>query len=191
MSDHILSLNKTFESGRTYICNAPRIDVKNEDATNISRHEFPPVKTAFYLENLSDITLDFNGATLCMHGDIQPFTLVDCKNVTIKNVVVENERSHYTEGTVVSSLPGQYRIRMNEKYPFDVRDKNLIVFGDGWRNDEIEKHPLMFMQFFDGKTRKGTGYTPLVNIGKTTPPYDKKHFYVHHLTAHKKSDIIV
>lgn len=192
MPDRFSSVRTNFESGHTYVCDVPRLDATNADSVPVDRQEFPPVKTAFYLEGLADVTLDFNGATLCIRGDIQPFTLVDCQNVTIKNVVVENERSHYTEGTVVSSLPGRYRIRMNDKYPFSVEDGNLIVYGDGWRNNDIEHHPMMFMQFFDGKTRKGTGYTPLVNIGKTVPEYDKKHFFVHHLTAHKKgTDLVV
>ena len=187
-----ITVNTVFESGKTYLCEEKRIDFRIENSTLVDRYEFPAVRTAYLIENLCDVTLDFGGATLCMRGDIQPFTLIDCKNVTIKNVVVENERSHYTEGTVVSWRPGQYRIRMNEKYPFDVADGNLIVYGDGWRNDNIEKHPFMFMQFFDVKTRKGTGYTPLVNIGKTIPDYDKKHFFARHLTASKKgSDLIL
>ena len=181
-----------FENDTVYTCYVDRIDVTNEDATFINTVEFPPAKAAFYLEGLHNVTLDFGGATFCMHGDIQPFTLIDCKNVTIKNVVVENERSHYTEGEIVSSFPGRYRIRTNDKYPFSVKDGNLIVYGDGWRNEHIDKHPMMFMQFFEKGTREGTGYTPLVNIGKTVADYDKKHFFVHHLTAREKhGDLVV
>lgn len=187
-----LTLRTAFESGKTYLFSAERLDVRNEDAVDVDCVEFPRVKTAFFLKGLSDVTLDFNGAALCMHGDIQPFTLIDCKNVTVKNVITENQRSHYTEGTIVSSFPGRYRIRMNEKYTFSVKDENLIVYGDGWKNENIDKHPMMFMQFFDGKTRKGTGYTPLVNVGKTVAEYDKKHFTVHHLTAREKNgDLVV
>ncbi len=187
MTAQPLKAGTSFISDTTYLCATDRIDITVDDTVNVHTGEFPDVKTAFLLQGLKNVTLDFNGATFCMHGDIQPFTLIDCQNVVIKNVVVENERSHFTEGEIVSSRRGQYRIRMNNKYPFEVSDKNLIVYGDGWRNDRIEKHPMMFMQFFN-KDRTGTGYTPLVNIGKTTALYDKEHFFVHHMTAHKKGD---
>ena len=192
MQQKDLTAKTVFESDNVYVCKTDRIDVYSDDVTYVESHDFPSVKTAFYLKGLTNVTIDFNGATFCMHGNIQPFTFVDCKNVTVKNVVVENQRSHYTEGEIVSSFPGRYRIRLSDKYTFSVKDNNLIVYGDGWRNDEIERHPMMFMQFFEKDTRKGTGYTPLVNIGKTVPAYDKKHFFVHHLTAHEKNgDLVV
>ena len=187
-----MDLTKTtlFASNETYICPSDRIDFFPEDAQAVESADFPSVQTAFLLRGLSDVTLDFGGGTLCMHGDIQPFTLIDCRNVTIKNVIVEHQRSHYTEGEIVGWAPGRYRIRMNEKYPFDVRDRNLIVYGDGWRNDHIDQHPMMFMQYFEKDSRKGLGAT-LVSIGGTRPPHDKEHFRVRHLTAHKAGGDLV
>ena len=189
----MIELNKatTFLSDNTYVCKSDCLDYFNADAKATGGIEFPLIKTAILLQNLENVVLDFNGATLRIHGEIQPFTLIDCKNVTIKNVVVENERSHYTEGVIMPSLPFRYRIRLNEKFPFNVADNNLIVYGDGWKNENIYKHPMMFMQFFKKDTRQATGYMPLINVGKTAPEYDKKHFYVHHVKAFKKGQDLI
>lgn len=59
--------------------------------------------TAFYLHGLRNVTLDFKGAKITLHGKIQPFILDGCKNVTIKNVVVEYERAMYTELNIVEN----------------------------------------------------------------------------------------
>ncbi len=181
----------TLSDGNTYVYREKQLDYFVEDALPVGGDAFPKALAAILLKDLTDVTLDFCGAKLTVHGKIIPIVLIGCKNVTIKNVILEQSRSHYTEGEIRSFFPGRYRIHLNEKFPFDVQDKNLLVYGDGWKNEHIDRHPLMFMQFFEKDTRKGTGYTPLVNIGKTIPLYDKKHFFVHHLTAAKKNGDLI
>ena len=77
---------------RVSICNTVRLTEKIYRATYPSKKDW--LDTAIYLKGLSNVTLDFGGATLCLCDDsIQPFVLDECDNVTIKNVVVEYERS--------------------------------------------------------------------------------------------------
>ena len=55
------------------------------------------VKTAVLLENKRNVTLDFNGATLMLHGKQQPFVMERCDGVTIRNVTIVHDRASFTD----------------------------------------------------------------------------------------------
>ena len=42
--------------------------------------------TAFYLYGLNNVTLDFGGAVITLHGRIQPFIIDKCSNITISSL---------------------------------------------------------------------------------------------------------
>ena len=72
--------------------------------------------TAIYLKDLSNVTLDFNGGTLLLRDDtIQPFVLDGCHNVTIKNVVIEYERSMINEMDIVEIKDGEIWCKQTER----------------------------------------------------------------------------
>jgi hypothetical protein len=71
--------------------------------------------TAIYLKDVSNVTLDFGGATLYLRDDtIQPFVLDGCENVTIKNVVIEYERSLMDEIEIVEIKDGEIWCKQTE-----------------------------------------------------------------------------
>ncbi len=115
-----------------------------------------PIPTAFLLEGRKNVTLDFNGAILTLHGRIQPFIFKNCENLTLKNVVIRYARSPFTEGTVVSAGQSCIRLKIPEAYPYRTEDGELIPFCDEWENRTLDSAP-MFLQFFNGTTRSGTG----------------------------------
>jgi len=121
-------------------------------------------KTAFYLENKQNATLDFGGATLLLHGYIQPFTLVNCRKVTIKNVTVKYARSIVNEMTVLSRTEHSFTCKMGDNYPWRIEDGNFVSVGDGWEITDFHTAPG-FMQSFDSHTREGKGIY-LVAFGK-------------------------
>ena len=51
------------------------------------------VKTAVLLKDRKNVTLDFNGATLMLHGKMQPFVINCCQGVTIRNVTIVHDRA--------------------------------------------------------------------------------------------------
>lgn len=71
-------------------------------------------KVAFFLQNKENVTLDFNGATLFLHGKIQPFILDDCKKITIKNVKVEYSRPPFSEGEIVEVGDDYFKAKFND-----------------------------------------------------------------------------
>ena len=157
-----------FEDGVTYVADRERYDLYPEDGVqyvNAMRKGHPVLNTAFLLKGKRNVTLDFKGATLMLHGEFQPFVLEDCENVTIRNVVVEYVRPNFTEATVEEVGEGFIRIRLNPHHPCRVEDGKLIPFCDQWQNHNLDRKS-MFMQSFDGVSGEGLGM-PLCMIGKT------------------------
>ena len=99
-------ISTTFESNTDYRFDGEMLRVSLADAVRLEKKIYRSIymskktvlNTAIYLKDLSNVTLDFGGATLLLRDDtIQPFLLDGCQNVTIKNVTVEYERSLMNE----------------------------------------------------------------------------------------------
>ncbi len=58
---------------------------------------------AILIENAENITIDGNGATFVIHGDICSFALLSCKNVRLKNFTIKYARPQDVELRVVES----------------------------------------------------------------------------------------
>ncbi len=115
-----------------------------------------PIRAAFLIAGKKNITLDFQGAVLTLHGRIQPFIFKNCENVTLKNVTVRYARSPFTETEVEAAENDRLYLRVSDAFPWRAEDGELIVYGEDWENAELDSAP-MFFQFFDGKTRQGSG----------------------------------
>ena len=108
------------------------------------------------IKNKKNITIDFQGATLVLHGKIQPFLIDSSENVTIKNCNVTFHRPHYTEALITQVTPEYARLRLNKFCTCRVEDGKLIPYGDGWENGRLN-YNYCFYQVFDAETRKGCG----------------------------------
>lgn len=147
--------------------------------------------TAFFLKNLENVTLDFGGAVITLHGKIQPFILDNCKNVTIKNATVAYERSHYTELDVVKHIGNELYTKPKEKFPCRAENGYFIPYADEWTDDKINEKGCIFMQAFDKKTHEGAGLT-VIYLGEEiveekTPPTP----YISHIKVRSEGDEIV
>lgn len=121
------------------------------------------LKTAFFLKGKSNVTLDFKGATILLHGKFQPFLIDGCTNVTVKNVTVKYARSPFTEGEVVVKDQDVLKLKVDKTlFPYEVRDGDCYFRGEG-----VPAHPSLsssFVKFYDAKTRENH-FTRLVTLG--------------------------
>jgi len=108
MKKILLKKGIKFESDTCYYFEGEKFEVKLNETTEFianpryikeNLNYFPNV--AFILKDLENVTLDFGGATLYMQGKVQPFVIENCKNITIKNVALQYDRSHFTEGEIL------------------------------------------------------------------------------------------
>lgn len=144
-------------------------------------HHHGQLDTAFFLKNLKNVVLDFGGATLLLHGRIQPFIIDECENITIRNVTVAYDRAFYSEFDVISNENGELNLSPCENFPCRVENGYLIPYAETWENRELHIGD-MFVQAFDRETRENAGYT-VAAIGekiklKDTPPCRVAHLRV-------------
>ncbi len=166
----VLPLDHHFEDDTVYRADRPAYDFAEKDTILADdpryylRGHGDPLHTVFYLRNLKNVTLDFGGAVLTLHGKIQPFLLDGCENVSVRNVTVRYDRCPYTQGEIVSSDAERLVLKIGSDFPYRVEDGELVIVSDTWENRDLDKAP-MFLQNFDAATRQGRGIH-LVIFGK-------------------------
>ena len=108
------------------------------------------------IKGKKNITLDFGGATIVMHGKIQPFLIDLSENITIKNCNITYDRLPYTESLITEVTPEYARLRLNPHCPCRLENGQLIPYSDTWENTKLN-YKGCFYQVFDVTTRKGAG----------------------------------
>ncbi len=138
------------ESNTYYLAQEKRYDIYLSDTTRSYELEYRAHTTsageyldiAFLLKDLENVVLDFGGATVVLHGRIQPFMVDNCKNLTIQNVKIDYDRPFYTQATVSACTESQMRLRFDEGFPcrVDPEHQGLVACSETWeyrmnRND--------------------------------------------------------
>ena len=78
-----------------------------EKALHISNHGWNGYKRIIaLLEDMENVELDFCGSTILTHDVITPFAIVNSKNVTVKNVIIENTNICFMQTRVLSHGDG-------------------------------------------------------------------------------------
>ncbi|MBR2353226.1 MAG: hypothetical protein IKC59_08400 [Clostridia bacterium] len=193
-----------FESNTEYRLKSDRLSVTLSDTVRLKEKIYRAIymsektwlDTAIYLKDLSNVTLDFGGATLFLRDDtIQPFVLDGCQNVTIKNVVIEYERSLINEMDIVEVTDSEIVCRQTEKqrkhFPMRVENGCLIPISGEKEYPDGFKEP-QFLNVYDTDTKE-IKKMHLVRIG-TDLPYLSHESYPHHyydLVAEQRGEYIV
>lgn len=165
--------------------------VRCEDKTYLSVHEdhYGFLSAAFLLRSLENVTLDFRGARIVLHGRIQPFIIDDCRNVTIRNCTIEYDRSFFTEAKVMGMSDGQMCVRLCDSFPCRVGDGYLVPYAETWENHDLNKGD-MFVQCFDSET--GEGRSLIVGIiGEIVYPRENAPAVVKQLRVRGEGDNII
>ena len=160
------------------------------DSRNIQRaHDTKNYRVFCHLEGKKNVTLDFCGATIVIHGKIQPFLIDTCKNVTVKNCNVTYARPPFTEALITEVTPEYARLRLNENCPCRLENGKLIPYGENWENQKLNYNG-MFYQVFDRKTRVGCG----IHLGVMGSPVimeSERPFHIRKFTAEAEGEDIL
>ena len=114
----------------------------------ISNHtDFPGRRILLDLVGKTNMVYDAKGATLMVRDPAIALHLKDCRNVTIRNLVIDWERPVLTEARITGFAKGETRVRIDrDRYPVAVKDGRLFMTGPG-RCD-----PVRTVRFLDGTT---------------------------------------
>ncbi len=128
----VLEANKTyhvrqddsFELEGYYCSNTAK---KHENPTGLRR-------TAMFLLNKNNITVDGNGATVIVHGKMTPMLFDKCNNITVKNLTIDYACPTMAELTVLSNNNGICDVRINADCLFKIENNELIWLGENGLN---------------------------------------------------------
>lgn len=157
------------KNGETLLLEKDRIyDVYDDDclflegyycSNTASKQENPNGfrKTALWLENKQNITIDGNGATLLIHGIMTPIVLRKCKNITIKNLNIDYFRPTMSQFTVTKNDNGSCILSVSPESTYEIRGNTLVWCGEKnssgeyrWENSYKNENTLSM--YFDPAT---------------------------------------
>ena len=102
------TVDTVFESDTVYVGTQKVYDIyPSDDMEEIYAWYTPlnsgniPLRSAFVMRGLKNVTIDLGGAKFVLHGRIMPFAVFDCENVTFRNFSIDYDRPFYTQGTVI------------------------------------------------------------------------------------------
>ncbi len=96
-------------------------------------YDVNPKRLAVFLENKKNITIDAQGSDFIFHGHIQPFTLDNSENISIKNVNIDWEFPLTAESEVVETSPTHILLKIDKKqFPYKMHERGLVFQAEGW-----------------------------------------------------------
>jgi len=133
----------------------------------ISNHNDERIKTAFPLANMHNLTIDGQGSTFIFHGRMIPFFINDCKNIKIKNLSVDWERSFHSEALVVArdEKNKTFDLSISDEYPYEIRNEQIYFIKEDYEHtigQAILYNPERKAIAYDTES-----YTPLTSFSRT------------------------
>lgn len=195
INEKIFSVDTVFESNTIYIGTEKVYDVYPSDDmeeiyawyTSLNSGNIP-LRTAFLLRGLENVTIDLKGAKIVLHGRIMAFAAFDCKNVTFKNFSIDYDRPFYTQGTVLETEGDSAVIEIPELFSYRIEGHDFIACSETWEHRLITGD--MLFRCFDpvsGRASKNNGMI-LGLIGDVIYPRDNPPCPIHHIKAEDLGD---
>lgn len=107
-----------------------------EMSFHVSNHDQPvlhPVQVPF--ADLRGLEFDGNGSTFIFHGKSLAMLLMDCEDITVKNLRIDYARPPYSEAKVVGFENGKTVVSIDAKaFPYEIRNGHLRFIGEGWQS---------------------------------------------------------
>lgn len=189
------SVDIAFESHTTYVGTQAVYDVYPSDKqeeiyawNTFLNSGNVPLRAAFVLRGLKDVTVDLGGAVIVLHGRILPFAVFDCENITFRNFSIDYDRPFYTQGTVIASEEGSVTIQIPELFSYRIEGHDFIACSDTWEHRLVTGD--MLFRCFDPETGCLSPHsnTILGLIGDDIHPRENPPLPIHHLYAHDEGN---
>ena len=103
-------------------------------SNTVSESENPhPVKhIGLWLKNMRNITIDGRGARIITHGEMTPFVIDHCQNVTLRNFTLVAADPTVPEMTVLETDNQGMTVRIHPNSDYRIEKGRLCFIGEGW-----------------------------------------------------------
>lgn len=102
-----------------------------------------PKNLAILIKGCKNLTIDGAGAELVYHNAIQPITIDNSENITVKNLSIDWDIPLTSQGKVLATSSKNIDLEIDAKqYPYKVKNGKLIFVGENW-----EAESRWFMEY--------------------------------------------
>lgn len=154
-SKHTENTTFVFEEGDYYF--SPKDEMKFD--FNLSNTTYIPLRTlGAYMKNMENCVIEGNGARFWFEGHMQPLTLTDCKNITVKDLTFNWKNPLVAEGTVMAVTDEYADVYISsENFPHRLKEGMLEFYvGAGEWYPLCYHSPIVFEPHFR-TVRRNTG----------------------------------
>jgi pectate lyase len=93
-----------------------------------------PKRLAILIEQMEGLTFDGSGSDFVFHDRMQPFTIDNSQNITIKNISIDWDIP-LTAQAVVLQVNEQYiDLQINSESPYIIENGRLVFVGEAWKS---------------------------------------------------------
>lgn len=126
-----------FENGRYDIWPEGAIRKEYFISNTSTKEECPSKEKTIGLlfEDIKDLTIDGNGATLMFHGKMTTIALEHCENMKLQNLHVDFERPAGSEMTYTKVTDGKVEVNIHPDTRYEIVDGRMSLIGEGWRSN--------------------------------------------------------
>jgi hypothetical protein len=93
-----------------------------------------PKNLAILLDGCKGLTLDGNGSDFIFHGAIQPITVDNSENITIRNVNIDWDIPLTAQGKVLAVSPQNIDLKIDTiQFSYEISEGKLLFVGENWK----------------------------------------------------------
>ncbi|MBK3516177.1 alpha-1,3-galactosidase-related protein [Carboxylicivirga marina] len=100
-------------------------------------YDVNPKRLGILLDKKSNITIDGQGSEFIYHGHIQPFTLDNSTNITLRNINIDWDIPLTAESEIIEASLSHLLLKIDTKqFPFEINPQQGIDFiGEDWKEN--------------------------------------------------------
>lgn len=95
----------------------------------------PERKIALHIKNTSNLTIDGNGSTLILHGRMTACIIDLCKNITLKNLIIDADRPTISLVEVEKKTLFSSIVKIHKDSKYKVENGKLYFCGENFTED--------------------------------------------------------
>jgi len=100
------------------------------NTTSPEENPVPIKHIGLNITGISNLTIDGQGAKIVTHGEMTPWVIENCDNITLKNFTIDAADPSVPEMTVLANTDTSMTVKTAS--PYEIRDGKLYWQGEGW-----------------------------------------------------------
>ena len=111
-------------------------DRASEEVLHISNHDVYGIqRIAFLLKDMADFTIDGSGSEFLFYGSMNPFAILNCENITLKNFSVDIDDTMTMELEVTDACEDYFEAIVKNSVKYYIKGEMLHFYNDDGDDD--------------------------------------------------------